>query len=211
MKRTIITATLMILLLTLLAACDPSASPNALVGTWVRSDGEERWIFRTDDTFDNDMYDGSTWTTFMSGTYDYNPSPATLTLTPSSSGTFSMALILNPSADRMVQGLDALSGGDASTLVGTWEGTLETTSGDTLTNTWTFTSGTPDEVSHTNSAANSGSGEVSIDTTAKEFTVSSSDNTSASVLPDGTYSYLVIGDGITIAEPTESIVYFDKQ
>jgi hypothetical protein len=51
----------------------------------------------------------------------------------------------------------------------------------------------------------------SINTTATEFTVSGSDNTG--VLADGTYQYIVIGDGITISEAGDTAVtkYYDKQ
>jgi hypothetical protein len=120
-----------------------------------------------------------------------------------------MDLLLNASADRMAQGVDALRGGDTSTLLGTWVGTNQFPAS-THTRTWTFTAGTislHEVVSGISD--NSASGDVAINTGAKTFAVTNSDNTIT--LSNGTYNYMVIGDGVTVSDDAgEPVGYFDK-
>ncbi len=51
---------------------------------------------------------------------------------------------------------------------------------------------------------------MNIDTAAKQFTVTGSSDDG--VLADGIYTYIVIGDGITISEAGTAVdAYYDKQ
>jgi len=180
---------------------------DMLLGVWLSSDADERWTFNSDDTFENEMPNG-TWTTFMEGTFSYNDTSHRLTL--DSGSPLVMDLLLNESVDRMAQGVDALRGGDTSTLLGTWEGEV-VYPGATHTRTWTFTAG--GAISYheviTGLTDDSASGDVAIDTLAKTFTVSSSTDTS--VLDNGEYNYMVIGEGVTVSDnPGEALEYFNK-
>jgi hypothetical protein len=177
-----------------------------LLGIWLSNDADERLTFYSDDTFLVETFTGS-WNPFMNGTFSYSDTTHQLTL--NSGGTIIMDLLLNTSVDRMAQGVDALRGGDTSTLLGTWVGTNRLPSS-THTRTWTFTSGTislHEVVSGISD--NSASGTVVIDTVGKTFTVSSSTNTST--LSNGTYNYMVIGDGVTVSDDSGQLLeYFDK-
>jgi hypothetical protein len=53
-------------------------------------------------------------------------------------------------------------------------------------------------------------GDVSINTVANTFTVTFSDDTIN--LPNDTYDYLVLGDGVVITDPNDmEITYYEKQ
>jgi hypothetical protein len=84
-----------------------------LLGARLSNDADERWTFNSDDTFVVETLNG-TWSTFMTGTFSYNDTSHQLTL--DSGSPLVMDLLLNETVDRMAQGVDALRGGDTSTL-----------------------------------------------------------------------------------------------
>jgi hypothetical protein len=178
-----------------------------LEGRWVRGDGDHRWSFYSDRYFVEESWDGSKWNAVSDGDYAYNSSQQRLELDDQMNGwEVAYDIIMNSETDRMALGEDALTGGNSSTLLGTWVGGF-TVDGVTMEVTWFFASGS---ISHTTFMGNTATGDVSINTEAKRFTVSDSTNTA--VLANGTYNYIVIGDGITISEVGDAVVaYFDKQ
>lgn len=178
-----------------------------LEGTWGRADGVHRWTFYSDRSFVEESWDGTNWLAVSDGDYAYNTSQQHLELDDQMNG-FEVAydIIMNAATDRMALGENALTGGNSSTLLGTWVGGF-TASGGTFEATWSFISTT---ISHTNLLGNTATATVTIDTGAKQFTVSGSTDTG--VLANGTYNYLAIGDGITISQVGEAVdAYFDKQ
>ena len=118
-------------------------------------------------------------------------------------------IIMNSGADRMALGEDALTGGNSSTLLGTWVGG-STVDGVTMEVAWVFTPTPPNNISCTNQMGSTATGTVSIDTGAKQFTVTGSGD--ETLLLNGTFNYIVIGDGITISKVNEAVdAYFDKR
>ena len=188
-----------------ISSCTTGNDNGMLLGVWLSNDADERWTFNSDDTFLVETFTGS-WNPFMDGTFSYSDTTHQLTL--NSGGAIIMDILLNASVDRMAQGVDALRGGDTSTLLGTWVGTNQLPTA-THTRTWTFASGTISlhEVV-TGFTDNTGSGNVAIDTVGKTFTVSSSTGTT---LSNGVYNYMVIGDGVTVSDDAgQPLEYFDK-
>ena len=189
-----------------ISSCTTGNDNGMLLGVWLSNDADERWTFNSDDTFLVETFTGS-WNPFMDGTFSYSDTTHQLTL--NSGGAIIMDLLLNASVDRMAQGVDALRGGDTSTLLGTWVGTNQLPSA-THTRTWTFASGTISlhEVV-TGFTDDSASGSVAIDTFGKTFTVTFSTDTST--LSNGTYNYMVIGDGVTVSDDAgQPLEYFNK-
>ena len=189
--------------------CDPDLFAGSLLdGTWVKADDEYRWTFNsTNSSFVEENWVGSAWQTVSDGDYSYNASQHDLELDDQMNGNEVVYdIIMNSEADRMALGEDALTGGNTSTLLGTWVGGF-TVDGVTMEHEWVLTSTT---ISHTNFTGNTATGDVSIDTAAKQFTVSSSSD--AGVLATGIYNYIMIGDGITISEAGTAVdAYYDKQ
>lgn len=188
--------------------CDLLAG-SMLEGTWLREDGNYRWTFNSDRTFTEENWNGSAWEIVSDGDYIYNTINQDLELDDQMNGNAVVYdIIMNTAADRMALGVDALTGGNTSTLLGTWTGgfTVDSTP---FEDTWIFNSN--NTFSYTNLSGNTATGDVIINTAATEFTVSGSNNTG--VLANGTYQYMVIGDGITISEAGDPAVdrYYDKQ
>jgi len=193
-----------------LLGCDLLAA-SLLEGTWIQADDSRRWIFRADESYDEDTWDGSSWVPASYGDYTYNTVNQDLGLDDQMNGNATVYdVIMNETTSRMSLGVDALTGGNTSTLIGTWVGGF-TVDGVTKEVTWVFdTSTNPDTITHTNLLGNTATGEVSIDTAATEFEVTSSSDTG--VLANGTYQYIIIGDGITISEAGDPVdKYYDKQ
>ena len=181
-----------------------------LEGRWVRGDGDHRWSFYSDRYFVEESWDGSKWNAVSDGDYAYNSSQQRLELDDQMHGnTVAYDIIMNSAADRMALGEDALSGGNSSTLLGTWVGGF-TVDGVTMEVRWVFTPTPPDNISYTNQMGNTATGDVSINTGAKQFEVTGSGD--EPLLANGTYNYIVIGDGITISEVGQSVnAHFNKQ
>jgi hypothetical protein len=200
--------------LLLLFSCTTATNDNdMLVGTWLSNDVDERWTFRSDDTFLVETDPGTGWGDFMNGTFTYIDADHQLTLY--SGGTIIMDLLLNATHDRMAQGVEALRGGDTGTLLGTWEGEVILPSA-TQTHTWIFSAGSltyNEKITGSFPVDETANASVTIDTIGMDFTVSSSDNTS--VLPNANYEYIIIGDGVVISDPDnlgdpDELQYFDK-
>jgi len=184
-----------------------------LVGTWLANDMEDRLIFNEDGSFSSEIDNGGTWEVFMSGTYVYSQSGNQLTLTVNGNDIV-QNLILNSSQDRFGMALDAYLGGDTATLLGTWTSTQSAPSLSD-TRTWTFSA---TQVWYTVSvtigtnppSTDENNGNVDIDTVLGNFEVTSS--TDPVDFPNGTYNYLVLGDGVVITDPNDmEITYYDKQ
>jgi len=189
-----------------LLGCDLLAGA-LLEGTWIQEDNSRRWIFRSDGSYDEDTWDGSSWNPASYGDYTYNTINQDLELDDQMNGNAVVYdIIMNTAANRMALGPDALTGGNTSTLIGTWIGGF-TVDSSTIEDEWVFTATT---ISHSN-VAGTATGDVIIDTTATEFEVTSSSD--PGVLAMGGYKYIVIGDGITISEEGDPAVdkYYDKQ
>jgi hypothetical protein len=205
---------LIVTVVAFLVACTDDGA-CLLLGTWLANDMEDRLIFNDDGSFSSERDNGGTWEVFMSGTYVYSQSENRLTLT--SSGTDVVQnLILNSSQDRFGIALDAFLGGDTSTLLGTWTSTQSAPSLSD-TRTWTFTA---TQVWYTISVTigtdppliTNYDGNVAIDTVAGTFDVTSSSDPDPGDFPNGTYEYLVLGDGVVITDPNDmEITYYDKQ
>lgn len=193
-----------------LLGCDLLAS-STLVGTWVKADGLQRYVFYSDGSYDEDdrTSTSSSWDSLSYGTYTYNTIQQDLVLEDVMNGNaVARDIIINTAANRMALGVDALSGGETSTLIGSWVGG-STVDSVTTEVQWIFNSdGT---ISHTNLLGNTANGNFIIDTTATEFEVTNS--SAPGVLATGGYKYIVIGDGITISEAGDAAVdkYYDKQ
>ena len=188
---------------------DSGLSDSMLVGTWIQADDSRRFIFYSDGAYDEDTWDGSSWTSASYGDYTYNTLNQDLELDDVMNGNMVVYdIIMNTAATRMSLGVDALTGGDTSTLLGTWVGgfTVDSTTREV---TWIFGSG--GTISHTNLLGNTATGDLILDITMTEFEVENSTDTG--VLANGGYQYIVIGDGITISEEGDTAVtsYYDKQ
>ena len=183
---------------------------QSLEGRWVRGDGDHRWSFYSDRSFVEESWDGTKWVAVSDGDYAYNSSQQRLELDDQMNECeVAYDIIMNSGADRMALGENALTGGNSSTLLGTWVGG-STGDGVTMEVTWVFTPTPPNNISYTNQMGNTATGSVSINTGAKQFTVTGSGD--ETLLKNGTYNYLVVGDGITISKVGEVVdAYFDKQ
>ena len=177
-----------------------------LEGIWLKADGLRRYVFYSDGSYDEENWDGSSWTIVSEGDYTYNTANQDLELDQTDGNELVRDIIMNTAATRMALGEDALTGGNASTLLGTWVGGF-TVDSSTIEDEWVFTATT---ISHSN-VAGTATGDVIIDTTATEFEVNNSSDTG--VLANGGYKYIVIGDGITISEVGDTAVdkYYVKQ
>jgi hypothetical protein len=218
-KRTV--ATLLVILalciVPLLSSCDLLdgvwrlivGDNGMLVGTWVSNDGYYRYTFDSDDTFVQD-YDDDGWETALEGIFDYDHATRKLTL---DSGTpWVLDVLLDRDTGRMSMGVDALSGGNTSTFLGTWVGHADLGTF-VQTHTWMFT---PTAVTYqvlmtgTMAIDYTVTGSVAIDTSARTFTVS--DSTDPVKLSNGTYDYVAIDDGVTIADyPAGDLDFFIRQ
>lgn len=178
-----------------------------LVGTWLSNDLNERWTFNSDGTFVNEIFT-TVWEEFISGTYSFSSSSTELTAN-TAAGTFVFTLLLDDSGNLFAYGTDACIGGITSTLLGNWVGTAVWPTL-THTNTWIFTgSSVTYHVIITGLTDYSNTGDVVIDTVGKTFTVSNSTNPIQ--LSNGTFDYMIIGSGISIADnPGDDPDYFNK-
>jgi hypothetical protein len=186
-----------------------------LIGIWLANDLVDRLIFRDDGTFVSETFNGATWDEFISGTFVYIQSDNELTLTVNGNDLI-QNLILNSSQDTLGMALDAYTGGDTATLLGTWTSTQVIESSSlSVTRTWTF--GVSKvwydktvKIGTNPPTTDTYNGDVSINTVANTFTVTFSDDTIN--LPNDTYDYLVLGDGVVITDPNDmEITYYEKQ
>ncbi len=196
-----------------IASCNTEGDleESLLAGLWLSNDADERWTFDSDGAFVNETYSGGSWQVFMSGSFSYDPAIGTMTVHPGGAA-ITMDVLLNPSVTRMAQGVHALRGGSQASLLGVWEGQMHLPGAD-QTHRWTFAGGSPAQLTYreilSGSYDNSATGDVVVNTAAKTFAVSNSNDTG--LLANGTYSYALIGSGITIAEPGNELEYFDRQ
>jgi hypothetical protein len=193
----------------LLVSCTTDES-GILVGTWLANDMEDRLIFRDDGTFTSETDNAGTWEEFLSGTYTYAQDVNQLTFTSNGSDIV-QNLILNGAQDTLGIALDAFLGGDTATLLGTWTST-QTVSTLTVTREWVFTASTVSYTVTTSTppATDTDTGTVSINAVVGTFTITSSSDPAD--LPNDTYDYIVLGDGVVITDPNDmDITYYLKQ
>jgi hypothetical protein len=188
---------------------------DLLVGTWVANDMQDRLIFNDDGTFVSEVFNGGTWDEFMGGSFAFIQSDDELTLTVNGNDIV-QNLILNSGGDTFGTALDAFTGGDTATLLGTWTSTQVTVSPSlSVTRTWTFGATTVSyketvKIGINPPSTNTYTGDVTIDTVANNFTVSNSSDPLS--FQNDIYDYLVLGDGVVITDPDDmEITYYEKQ
>lgn len=238
MKKALIILTLMVFISVLFMACTPTPP---VIGVWVEQSeaNGEKYTFYQNNTFKQEIYHEGTYQKFENGTYSYDESNSELKLYVNNmvKDLVPATWVLEDVRDEervethnfetnsddtlALRGVDCLIGGNINTLIGAWTGSfvydwVDTGTDKNLTHTrkWTFTStsvtyevdiiqdGTP-------ITDDSDTGDLNnIDTTNKTFIIETTPTPSAI---DGTYSYMVIGDAISIVDDGDNHEYYEKQ